>query len=197
MKYSIIALLLLAICISPACATTLNFTEKVGQNYIKWAWNVPSTPEYMIYVDGSFAVNTTNQYYYLNDLQASEEHRIDIYQYNAGKAITSGTSANIDSPTTIADFKYSKTSSTSMSDSLFYIVGGLLVILTVIAGNIKNPIKGLIFALVGIIVAILLALMAGSFLNTLIYLSIILGVVNTILLILHLQEIMKNTYIGW
>lgn len=193
----LILLILLAIIVAPAYAVNINLTEKTGQNYIKWSWAVPTTPSFMVYIDGNFVFNTTNQYYYISDLMPMEEHRIDLYLYNATIAAASGLNASIDSPSTIGELQDTKTSSTTMSKSLYYLLAGLLVIFTGIAGLIQNPVKGLIFGILAIILAIILSFLSAFFMDFLVILSIILGVVAGIFTVLHAQSIMKNTYIGF
>lgn len=193
----IIFLLLLTIIVAPACAVNINLTEKTGQNYIKWSWNVPSTPAYMVYIDGTFIFNTTNQFYYLTDLKTMEEHRIDLYLYDGTIAAASGLNASINSPSTIATLQDSKTSSTTMDGSLYLMMAALLVIFTGIAGLIQNPVKGLLFGILAIINAIILSLLSAFFMDFLVIFSIILGILAVIFTVLHVQSIMKNTYIGF
>lgn len=195
MKQNILFIgIVLAILLVMPVSGALNLTDKTGENYIKWTWDEPTFPLYMIYVDGIFIKNTTSQYYYLTDLQAMEEHRIDIYQYNPTKAAGGGT---ITSPDEIADLIASKTSSTTLNIGIYYLLMGILIIFTGMAGLIQNPVRGLLFGIMAIILAFVLGFLSAFFLDFLTVLSIIFGVLSVIFSALHVQQIMKNTYINF
>jgi hypothetical protein len=190
----IILAILIGICLMviPACAVNINLTQKTGETFIKWMWNDPTLPLQMIYVDGAFVKNTTAQYYYLTDLQPMEEHRIDIYVYNPAKALASH--GSIASPDEIADLRATRTNSTTINSGLFYILLILLIALTIITAVIVNPIKGFLIGLFTAIFALALSFIAAFFMDWLIILSIITGVLAVIFTILHGQQIMKNSY---
>lgn len=190
----VILAIILGICLMviPACAVNINLTQKTGETFIKWMWNDPAFPLQMIYVDGAFVKNTTSQYYYLTDLQPMEEHRIDIYVYNSGKAITSG--GSLASPDEIADLQATRTNSTTINSGLFYILMIILIALTIITAVIANPIKGFLIGIFTAIFALALSFIAAFFMDWLIILSIITGVLAVIFTIFHGQQIMKNSY---
>ena len=192
-QYLLIAIII-GICFLaiPAYAANINLTQKTGETYIKWIWNDPAFPLQMIYIDGAFIKNTTAQYYYLTDLQPMEEHRIDIYLYNPAKALSSG--GTLSSPDEIADLQATRTNSTTINSGLFYILLIILIALTIISAIIINPIKGFLIGIFTAIFAIALSFIAAFFMDWLIILSIITGVLAVIFTILHGQQIMKNSY---
>lgn len=193
----IIGIILLISIIYPVCALNLNLTYQSSETSIKWVWSDPASQLYMIYVDGIFIKNSTTQYYYLNgqDMHPMEQHRIDIYLYNPTKAVGSG--GTLDSPDQIADLEGTMTSSTTLNIGIYYLLMGILILCTIITGLIKNPVRGLLIGILGIILAITLALLSANFMEFLIILSIIFGLLSSIFVVLHAQAITKNTYISF
>lgn len=189
-----VLILTFCILIAPACAS-ISINQSNGENFIKWTWIDPASGLYMVYVDGAFVKNTTSQYYYLTDLRPMEEHRIDLYTFNQTKATETG--GSISSPDEIGDLVSTKTSSTTLNSGLFYILLIILIFLTVISALIQNPVKGFLLGLFASIFAVALSIVAGFFMDWLIILSIITGVLAVIFTILHGQQIMKNTYISF
>lgn len=196
LKYFIGMIIILAI-ICPVSAENLNLTHHSSETSIKWEWFEPTSPVYMIYVDGVFIKNSSTQYYYLNgqDIRPMEQHRIDIYLYNPAKAGSTG--GTLDSPDQIADLQATMTSTTTLNIGIYYLLMGILILCTIITGLIKNPVRGFLIGLLGIILAITLALLSANFMEFLIILSIILGVLSLVFVVLHAQAITKNTYSGF
>jgi hypothetical protein len=179
---------------APACAS-INLTQSTGETYIKWTWNDPSSALLMVYVDGVFVKNATSQYYYLSGLKSMEEHRIDLYTYNQTKATATG--GTLSSPDQIGDLVGTKTTSTTLNSGLFYILLILLIALTVVTALIQNPVKGALLGIFSSLLALALSIIAGFFMDWLILLSIITGVLAVIFTILHGQQIMKNSYFSF
>lgn len=193
----IIGAIILISIIYPVSAANVNLTHHSSETAIKWEWYDPTSPVYMVYIDGIFIKNSSTQYYYLNgqDIHPMEQHRIDIYLYNVSKA--AGTGGTLESPDLIADLKGTMTSSTTLNIGIYYLLMGILIICTIITGLIKNPVRGLLIGILGVILAITLALLSANFMESLIFLAIILGILSSIFVVLHAQAIMKNTYISF
>lgn len=194
-KIAMVAILIGLFVIPLGSAASIHLTEKTGENYIRWTWDAPLVAENMIYVDGIFIKNGSINYYYLTDLKPMEEHRIAIYIYNPARAAASG--LGLTSPEDIADLQEAMTSSTTMNSGLYYLLFGLLIFSTVISGLIRNSVKGLIFGILAIILAIVLSYLSAFFMDWLVLFSGVIGVVALIFTILHVQVLMKNTYIDF
>lgn len=195
MKAAILIIILaISLMVVPACAS-LNITQSVSESSIKWTWYDPAGNLYMVYVDGAFMKNTTSQFYYLPDLKSMEEHRIDLYVYNQTKATATG--GSIASPDQIADLKDTKITLTSLNSVLFYVLLILLIALTVITALIQNPVKGILLGIFSSLLALALSIIAGFFMDWLIFLSIITGILAVIFTILHGQQLTKNTYFSF
>jgi len=64
----------------PASVTNLR-ENAAGSSWIRWAWINPTDADFshaMIYIDGKFAINTSNQYYNLTTLAEGSTHSISI-----------------------------------------------------------------------------------------------------------------------
>lgn len=88
-----VALALLVVGISSA---SLNLTAEVGETWIKWSWDLNTTPN--VYIDGtSEAVNLSSSLYLLSDLNPSEEHDIALYNSTGGELLDSDTATTLPS----------------------------------------------------------------------------------------------------
>ncbi|WP_321420665.1 PGF-pre-PGF domain-containing protein [uncultured Methanomethylovorans sp.] len=102
---------------SPASVTNLK-ESGVGSSWIRWTWTNPTDADFshaMIYIDGTFAINTSDQYYNLTKLAEGTTHTIGIR--------TVDTSGNInsvlvnDTAITIAPDRTSPASVTNLKES--------------------------------------------------------------------------------
>jgi hypothetical protein len=76
----------LVLIILTGIASASNISATTGKTWIEWNWNQSlfnSSYNVSVYVDGVFMLNTTLDYYILDNLNPDEQHRIDVIGINA------------------------------------------------------------------------------------------------------------------
>ncbi len=126
-------LVLLFCILTPSCAA-IEIIEAHGETWITWEWDYANATT--IYVDGKQALNNTSmEFYYLTDISANEEHRIDVYESLNGTLYLLGTD----------------TAKSSRQSWFAYLLIVISVGLVLLATRLTNPIEVLATSLLGLI----------------------------------------------
>jgi hypothetical protein len=133
--------LILIVVLIPACAASIDITSAHGETWISWDWDTQPNP-LTIYVDGSLKhENTSMNYFYLTDISANEEHRIDIYEW-------------ADNTTTFLGSDVERTAKQSWFAYLVLVIAAALALITI---ALKNPAEILMTGLLCMIFSFYLA----------------------------------------
>ncbi len=175
-------------------AAAITVTASVTEHSIVWEWE-PGT-EYLVYVDGKHAMNTTMGRYHLSDLLPYQEHRIDLYLYDEDMAAVN-TTAGLQSPDRFAVLQGTSGVTTLHSTTMLYF-GILLISVFVLLSYIgRATVYGVIMATMSLTGSVMLISIVLAYSIFFVMIASMLLILSISVLVFDLYRLLIASDTGW